>query len=35
MYKDTWLCIGMYGDVNGCMGMYRSIWCCIWVYGNV
>ena len=35
MYRDIWLCIGMYGDVYGCMVMYRSIWCCIGVYDDV
>ena len=35
MYRGVWLCIGMYGDVYGCMVMYRSIWCCMGVYDDV
>ena len=42
MYSSIWCCIGMYGDVQGCMEMYRGcmvmyrgVWCCIWVYGDV
>ena len=30
-----WCCIGVYGDVKGCMVMYGGIWCCILVYGVV
>ena len=28
MYRAVWLCVGMYGDVEGCMVMYG-------VYGDV
>ena len=30
-----WCCIGIYGDVKGCMVMYWGVWCSIWVYGVV
>ena len=29
MYRGVWRCIGMYGDVQGCMEMYMG------VYGDV
>ena len=35
LYMGIWCCIGVYGDVKGCMVMYGGIWCCIWVYGVV
>ena len=35
MYRGVWGCIGMYGDVQGCMVMYRSVWLCMGVYGDV
>ena len=35
MYRVVWLCMGMYGYVQGCMVMYRVVWLCIGVYGDV
>ena len=35
LYMGIWCCIGVYGDVKGCMVMYGGIWCCILVYGVV
>ena len=35
MYSSVWECIGMYGDVKGCMVMYGGVWRCIGVYGDV
>ena len=35
MYRDVWLCIGVYGIVWGCMVMYRGVWLCMGVYGDV
>ena len=35
LYMGIWCCIGVYGDVKGCMVMYRGVWCCIGVYGVV
>ena len=26
MYRDVWLCIGVYGDVYRCMVMYMGVW---------
>ena len=35
MYRGVWLCMGVYGDVKGCMLMCRGVWECIGVYGDV
>ena len=35
LYRGIWRCIGVYGDVWGCMVLYMGIWCCIGVYGDV
>ena len=35
MYRDLWLCMGVYGYVWGCMVMYRGVWLCMGVYGYV
>ena len=35
LYMGIWCCIGVYGDVLGCMGMYRGVWGCIGVYSVV
>ena len=35
MYRDVWLCLGVYGIVWGCMVMYRGVWLCMGVYGDV
>ena len=35
MYRGIWRCIGVCGDVWGCMAMYRGVWECIGVYGDV
>ena len=45
LYMGIWCCIGVYGDVKGCMVMYgvvygymvlyRGIWRCKGVYGDV
>ena len=41
MYRGVWLCMEVYGDVQGCMVMYGvygyvwSVWLCKEVYGDV
>ena len=35
MYGGVGRCIGVYGDVKGCMVMYIGVWECIGVYGVV
>ena len=29
MYRDVWGCIGVYGNVSGCIVMYRGVWLCM------
>ena len=35
LYRGIWCCIGVYGDVYGCMVIYKGVWEYIGVYGNV
>ena len=35
LYWGVWCCIGVNGDVLGCIGMYRGVWGCIGVYSVV
>ena len=35
LYGGLWGCIGVYGDVLGCMKMYRGVWGCIGEYSVV
>ena len=35
MYRGVWYCIGVYGDVLGCMEMNRGVWGCIGEYSVV
>ena len=35
MYRGAWECIGLYGDVRGCIVMYRGVWLCMGVYSDV